>query len=174
MTAGTEATSAATAVTGEAPSRALDLSYLEGTIGYTIRRAQLAVFQDIYRAFGAHAVTTAQFSVLAVVADNPGVNQSELAAALGVDPPRMVPIIDALERRGLAVRVLSIADRRHRQIHLTQAGRRLLADLKRRFAAHQQRVIDVLSAAGAKALLRSLRRLAMATWRPPAEGEGHD
>ncbi len=174
MTAGTGATSPANEVTGEAPSRALDLSYLEGTIGYTIRRAQLAVFQDIYRAFGVHAVTTAQFSVLAVVADNPGVNQSELAAALGVDPPRMVPLIDAVEQRGLAVRVPSIADRRHRQIHLTRAGRRLLAELKRRFAEHQQRVIDALGAAGAKSLLRDLRRLATATWRPPSEGRRHD
>jgi hypothetical protein len=56
---------------GSLSGTTLDLSYLEATIGYSIRRAQLAVFQDIYCAFGSLSVTTAQFSVLAVVADNP-------------------------------------------------------------------------------------------------------
>jgi hypothetical protein len=98
-----------------AAAPALDLSYLESTIGYAIRRAQLLIFADIYRVFGQDAVTTAQFSVLAVVADNPGANQSDLALALGVERPRMVPLIDALEGRGLLVRIPSVADRRHRQ-----------------------------------------------------------
>jgi DNA-binding MarR family transcriptional regulator len=142
------------------PATALDLSYLEGTIGYALRRAQLAVFRDIYRAFGEIAVTTAQFSVLAVVADNPGVNQADLALALNVERPRMVPLIDALERRGLAIRVASASDRRHRQIYLTDEGTRLLGELKRRFAAHQARIVERLEGAGAEALLQSLWRLA--------------
>ena len=137
----------------------LDLSYLEGTIGYSIRRAQLAVFRDIYRAFGDAAITTAQFSILAVAANNPGVNQSDLALALGVERPRIVPLLDSLEKRGLAVRVSSASDGRHRQIHLTAQGERLLADLKQRFAAHQQRVIDALGANEARDFLRNLQLL---------------
>lgn len=141
---------------------ALDLSYLEGTIGYAIRRAQLLIFADIYRVFEQDAVTTAQFSVLAVVADNPGANQSDLALALGVERPRMVPLIDALEGRGLLVRIPSVADRRHRHIHLTPEGERLLSGLKQRFSVHQQRLIDVLGPSDAKRLLRGLRLLAIA------------
>jgi DNA-binding MarR family transcriptional regulator len=140
--------------------RALDMSYLEGTIGYTIRRAQLAVFQDIFRAFGDLSVTPVQFSVLAVVADNPGASQSDLAAALGVERPRMVPIIDALERRDLAIRVPSTVDRRQRQIHLTDRGGRLLSDLKIRFSDHQQRMVDQLAPSDAGRFLRDLWRLA--------------
>ncbi|WP_439614142.1 MarR family winged helix-turn-helix transcriptional regulator [Reyranella sp.] len=140
----------------------LDLSYLEGTIGYAIRRAQLLIFADIYRVFGEDAVTTAQFSVLAVVADNPGANQADLALALGVERPRMVPLIDALEERGLLVRIPSVVDRRHRHIQLTTEGERLLSKLKQRFSAHQQRLIDVLGASEAKRFLRSLRLLATA------------
>lgn len=139
---------------------ALDTSYLEGTIGYAIRRAQIAIFQGIYRAFAELSITTAQFSVLAVVADNPGANQSDLATALAVERPRMVPIIDALERRRLAVRVSSISDRRQRQIHLTAKGERLLEELKQRFAQHQQRLTDRLGSSQSKALLRDLWRLA--------------
>jgi DNA-binding MarR family transcriptional regulator len=138
----------------------LDTTYLDGTIGYAIRRAQIAIFQDIYRAFGELSITTAQFSVLAVVADNPGANQSDLATALGVERPRMVPIIDALERRKLAVRVSSISDRRQRQIHLTQKGEQLLAELKSRFSQHQRRMIDRLRPSQPTSLLRDLWRLA--------------
>ena len=147
---------------GVLAASALDLSYLESTIGYAIRRAQLVIFQDIYRAFGPAAITTAQFSVLAVVADNPGANQSDLALALGVERPRMVPLLDALAARGLVVRVPSISDRRHRHIHLTEEGERLLAELKRRFAIHQQRLMDVLGPSSARQFLSTLRRLAIA------------
>jgi len=138
----------------------LDLSYLEGTIGYAIRRAQLSVFEDIYRAFGTLAITTAQFSVLAVVADNPGCSQADLAAALGVERPRIVPLIDTLERRGLARRVSPARDRRVRQIHLTQRGRRLLETLKRRFARHQRRMLQRLGQTEPDAVLTTLWRLA--------------
>lgn len=138
----------------------LDLSYLEGTIGYAIRRAQLSVTEDIYRAFGRLDVTTAQFSVLAVVADNPGCSQAELATALGVERPRMVPLIDRLERRGLVLRVAPARDRRARQIELTRDGRRMLRTLKRRFATHQRRMLGRLGEARAEAVLAMLWRLA--------------
>jgi DNA-binding MarR family transcriptional regulator len=146
-------------VVGAASQLVLDLTYLEGTIGYTIRRAQLVIFKDIYGAFGDKGISTAQFSVLAVAADNPGVTQAELAVALGVERPRIVPLIDFLESQGLAVRVSSTTDGRQRQIHLTKKGERLLADLKRRFAEHQQRLFDALGPHEATALLRSLRRV---------------
>jgi DNA-binding MarR family transcriptional regulator len=137
----------------------LNLTYLEGTIGYSIRRAQLAIFRDIYKAFDEISVTTAQFSILAVVSDNPGVNQADLALALGVERPRIVPLIDSLEARGLAARISGVADRRQRHIHLTSKGTKVLSDLKRRFAKHQQRLIDALGASEASVLLMNLQRI---------------
>ncbi|SMH27785.1 MarR family winged helix-turn-helix transcriptional regulator [Mesorhizobium australicum] len=145
---------------GQPPESGLDLTYLESTIGYAIRRAQMAVFQDIYRTFAELNVTTVQFSVLAVVADNPGANQADLASALGVERPRMVPIIDSLEKRGLAKRVASVKDRRHRQIFLTDQGRVLLEELKRRFAEHQQRMLQRLGTDHAQTMLGQLWLLA--------------
>ncbi|MBV9066923.1 MAG: MarR family transcriptional regulator, partial [Methylobacteriaceae bacterium] len=116
-------------VPGVSPT-SVDMSYLEGTIGYAIRRAQLAVFSDIFRSFGEYRVTTAEFSVLAVTADNPGINQADLATALGVERPRMVPIINKLERRGLARRAIDARDGRARRIYLTRSGSDLLGILK--------------------------------------------
>jgi DNA-binding MarR family transcriptional regulator len=141
------------------PSQSTDMSYLEGTIGYAIRRAQMAVFQDIYRSFGEHQITTVEFSVLAVVADNPGINQADLALALSVERPRMVPIINKLEERGLATRIIFPGDGRVRLIQLTKQGHQLLAILKRRFAEHQTRMLTLLGTNDANAILESLWKL---------------
>lgn len=136
------------------------MSYLEGTIGYAIRRAQMAVFDDIFRAFGEHRITTAEFSVLAIVADNPGINQADLALALGVERPRMVPIINKLEGNGLASRVVDGQDGRTRRIHLTRQGKKLLEILKARFAEHQERMLKRLKAGTPDSILSHLWRLA--------------
>ncbi|WP_016832716.1 MarR family winged helix-turn-helix transcriptional regulator [Herbaspirillum lusitanum] len=119
----------------------IDMKYLEGTIGYAIRRAQIAVFADLYKTIGEMSITPTQFSVLSLAADNPGLTQAYIATALGVERPRIVPIIDSLEKRRLAERVTSETDRRAREIHLTKEGHVLLKDLKKRFASHQARMI---------------------------------
>lgn len=144
----------------ETAARKLDLSYLESTIGYAIRRAQLAVFQDIYRGFGELSITAVQFSVLAVVSDNPGTNQADLAGALGVERPRIVPVLDALEARGLAVRKPAPNDRRHRLLFLTEEGQVMLQELKKRFAVHQTRMIRRLKVQSEESLLKDLWLLA--------------
>lgn len=118
----------------------IDMQYLEGTIGYAIRRAQIAVFDDLYKAIGELSITPTQFSVLALIADNPGLNQADIAASLGVERPRIVPLIDSLESRKLAERITSETDRRARKIYLTMGGTALLKELKKRFAAHQSRM----------------------------------
>ena len=136
------------------------MTYLEGTIGYAIRRAQMSVFEDVFRAFGEMEVTTAEFSVLAVVFDNPGINQVDLAAALGVVRQRMVPIIDELETRGLASRVVDGRDGRARCIHLTKAGTEALHLLKARFAEHQRRMLLRLGTDSPARILADLWKLA--------------
>jgi DNA-binding MarR family transcriptional regulator len=138
--------------------RPIDMSYLENTVGYSIRRAQMAVFQSIYEAFDDKAVTLVQFSVLAVAADNPGVTQSELAEVLAVERPRMVPILNRLDELGLAQRLVCEQDKRNRRIVLTQAGANLLRELKQRFAAHEQE-LETLLGKRKSGLLDNLHRL---------------
>ena len=138
--------------------RPIDMRYLESTVGYSIRRAQMAVFQQIYQCFDDKALTLVQFSVMAVAADNPGVTQSELAQVLAVERPRIVPILDQLEELGLAKRMVSEHDKRNRQIVLTPAGAARLRELKRRFASHERELDDLLGN-GKAGLLEALHRL---------------
>lgn len=76
--------------------------------------------------FGEHRVTTAELTVLAVVTDNPLINQADLAQALSIERPRMVPIINNLEEGGFAVRTFDNSDSRAR--YLLDEGRTAASD----------------------------------------------
>ena len=116
-----------------APARPpeVDIGALTSLIGYMLRRAQIAVFQDVFRAFATVGIRPAQFSVLTVIAHNPGRTQSQVAAALGIKRTNFVALIDSLERRGLAERRPAPTDRRSHALHLTDAGRAVVRRLNR-------------------------------------------
>ena len=80
-----------------APARSpeVDIGALTCLIGYMLRRAQIAVFQDVFRAFATVGIRPAQFSVLTVIARNPGRTQSQVAAALGIKRTNFVALIDS-------------------------------------------------------------------------------
>jgi DNA-binding MarR family transcriptional regulator len=138
----------------------LDLSHLAGIVGYPLRRAQMAVFEDFARRFAPLDLTPAQYSTLAAIGDNPGRKQSEIAAALGILRPNFVAMMDQLERRGLAERTRSGADRRSNALALTPAGRALLTRA-RLVQGEQEAAIDQILGRGEReALVEALRKLA--------------
>ena len=79
---------------------------------------------------------------------------------LGVERPRMVPIINKLEKRKLAMRVIDQEDGRARVIQLTKHGQETLAELKKRFSDHQDRMLARLEVSDPKRILLDLRKLA--------------
>jgi DNA-binding MarR family transcriptional regulator len=137
-----------------------DMGGLDGIIGYAIRRAQAAVFQDYNEMTADLGITATQFAVLRLAQRNPGLNQTALANALGADGPRMVLIIDDLERRGLVARLASTVDRRSRAIFLTPSGRALHKVLSRRVAQQERRMVKRLRGGDKEMLLRLLHALA--------------
>jgi MarR family transcriptional regulator, transcriptional regulator for hemolysin len=56
-----------------------------------------------------------------------GVRQGLLAEQLGMEGPSVVPLVDQIERAGLAERRVDDVDKRVKTIHLTPAGRSLAA-----------------------------------------------
>ena len=84
--------------------RTIDLGPLPELIGYVLRRAQLAVFQDFFAAFAPFDIRPAQFSVLTIIERNPGLTQTQVAEALGIKRTNFVGMLDELEKRGLAER----------------------------------------------------------------------
>lgn len=113
----------------EAAAPALS-SPLDNYVGYALRRAQLSVFQHLVNELARFDLRPAQFTALAIIESNPGLMQADLARALSVEPPQLVPLLNKLETRALAVRVRCKPDKRSYGIFLSKAGETLLKQLK--------------------------------------------
>ncbi|NVN87101.1 MAG: MarR family transcriptional regulator [Rhodopseudomonas sp.] len=140
---------------------ALLMGELSELLGYSLKRAQLRVFEDFLHCVAPLQLTPAQFSVLLLLDNNPGRNQTEIATTLGILRPNFVAMLDALESRGLCVRTRSANDRRSHILMLTDKGRATLARAKKLVATkHEARLSELLGPANRAALLSMLATLA--------------
>lgn len=130
---------------------------LPGLLGYRLRLAQQAVFRD----FGESVsdLPPGRVGILLIIDANPGVTQTRLAQAIGLDRSTLVGVLHALEARSLVERRRG-KDRRTNGLLLTRAGRALVTDLKRRIRVHERRVAARLTAEERTQLLELLARLA--------------
>ena len=139
----------------------LHLGELAELLGYSLKRAQLKVFEDFLRCVEPLQLTPAQFSVLLLLDRNPGRNQTEIANTLGILRPNFVSMLDALESRGLLARMRSTNDRRSHILVLTDNGRAVLARAKKLVASkHEARLNELLGPANRVALLGMLSKIA--------------
>jgi DNA-binding MarR family transcriptional regulator len=129
-------------------------------IGYLLRRAQVAVFQDFFAAFETFDVRPIQYSILTVIEQNPGLSQSQVSEALGIKRTNFVAMLDTLEARHLARRAPTERDRRSYALYLTADGGALMQKLHVLAREHEQRLIDRLGADTHQQLFAPLRRLA--------------
>ncbi|WP_157016370.1 MarR family winged helix-turn-helix transcriptional regulator [Mesorhizobium xinjiangense] len=116
-------------------------------IGYKLRRAQLMVFQDFIESFSQLKLRPAEFSVLAIIATQPGLKQSEIAGMLGIKRANFVALMDGLEKRGLAERRKADGDRRSHSLHLTAEGARFVKKMSAVWQGHEDRLIARLGGA---------------------------
>lgn len=137
----------------------IGLDILDEIIGYTLRRAQYAIYQNFAETVGAMDVSPAKFAAMTIIGANPGLNQSTLAATMGIDRSGAVALIDALEKKNYAMRVQSPNDRRTHAIVLTATGTAALDELKRLVRKHDLEVTKMLSAQERKQLKDLLRRI---------------
>jgi DNA-binding MarR family transcriptional regulator len=145
-------------VAGGAVPRApnIDLGGLDQFTGYVVRRAQVWIFQDFKRALRDLDMTPGQFSVMKIVAANPGIAQARVAEVLCIERARLVQMLDRLEAPRLIDRTRSATDRRSHALHLTAEGARMLERLEERIEAHERNVVARIGAKGKSDLLRLL------------------
>jgi DNA-binding MarR family transcriptional regulator len=130
---------------------------LAGLLGYRLRVAQQAVFRDFAREIP--EASPGRAGILLLIDANPGVTQSRLAQAVGIDRSTLVGVLHALQARNLVERRRG-QDRRTNGLWLTRPGRALVASLKRRIRVHERRVASSLTPAERARLLHLLEKLA--------------
>jgi DNA-binding MarR family transcriptional regulator len=108
----------------------LELGVLTSSLGYLLRRLQLAYKKHFLREAHSTNLHPRHVGAMYVIGLNPGVTPSQMSAALGLDAVQTALMLNALEERGLVVRRLSRTDGRSRAVHLTPAGRRSFAKLQ--------------------------------------------
>jgi MarR family transcriptional regulator for hemolysin len=110
--------------------------------GFRVARIARRLRQAVDSELGAYGLTEATWRPLAYVGRlGEGVRQRELAAALGIEGPSLVRLLDNLERRGLIERREHKGDRRVRGIYLTLPGRELQRRVLRISNTVQQRLL---------------------------------
>jgi DNA-binding MarR family transcriptional regulator len=149
-----------TVVNGHAPTApAIEMGPLTGYLGYALRRAQIAAFSDFIASLRLLDLRPAIFGVLVVIDRNPGLPQSAVCSALGIQKANFVPLLNEIEKRRLAVRNEGITDRRSYALHLTPEGKDLLCRARVLHAEHEARLAKRLGAGGREYLLTLLDRL---------------
>jgi len=138
--------------------KSIDLGPLPDLIGYVLRRAQLAVFQDFFAAFAPFDIRPAQFSVLTIIERNPGLTQTQVAEALGIKRTNFVGMLDELETRGLAERRQTARDKRSYALYLTADGAALMRKLRPVLKAHEARMVARLRRGRAQSAGRTAHR----------------
>jgi DNA-binding MarR family transcriptional regulator len=149
----------------------IDLGPLPELVGYMLRRAQLAVFQDFWRGYEPFDIRPAQYAVLLIIERNPGLRQSQVSSALNIKRANLVALLDSLERRGLAKRVPVETDRRSYALHLTEDGVSIMRKLAEVNAAHERRVNAIIGEPGRKELLRLLHGVIDAVGTAPTDDD---
>src|SRR5215469_1929558 len=115
----------------DAPRRR-DLAAMIVPLGRALMAAELPVLR-------AHDISMWGYVVLLALGERPTRTQAALAAAIGADKTRVIPVLDELQDRGLIERHRDPADRRARVPSVTPSGKRLRESVQRDIQRQEER-----------------------------------
>jgi len=146
------------------PVGGLDEARLHDVLGYQMAQAAIvtaAVFKaQVGQPFELRPV---EYTLLMLIAENPGGSLVRLARALAVTAPNITMWVDRLEARGLVRRAQSQSDRRAQVLHATAEGAALARLATQRIVdAEREALAGHLSAGERAILLELLHKLACA------------
>ena len=137
----------------------LDCSLLESLVGYNARRAWLAIAQLFGEQMADYGLKQVDFSVLSLLAHNPGATSRQLCTALNVLPPNMVSLIATMEQRGWIERRPHLSDGRAIGLHLTLQGRALIGEAETVVSQLEGDASQRLSPRERETLIRLLQKI---------------
>lgn len=137
----------------------LDTAYLETLLGYNARRAALAVIAVFLQRMEPFGLRPVDFSVLTLIAHNPGITSRQICTALDILPPNLVGMIKSLDKRGLIERRAHPTDRRAQGLHVSAAGKRLQREAQSTATQLERDVSQALTADELQTLNHLLRKV---------------
>lgn len=147
------------------PVTRVDTSYLETLIGYNARRSALTIISLFLERMAVYGLRPVDFSVLSVIAHNPGVTSRMLCASLGLLPPNLVSMIQQFEQRELIDKKPHPHDGRALALYLTPQGQALMEQAEATAFALEREATAALT----EAQRNTLRRLLKLIYAPPAD-----
>jgi DNA-binding MarR family transcriptional regulator len=156
------------------PAGSMIEAQLKSVIGYQLAQATVVtnqIFNDAIRR--PHGLRMLEYTILALVCENPGVSPQRLAAALAVTAPSITNMVDRLAERGWVFREKSNRDGRRQYLHPTSTGREVKDAGTERVIDLERTTIDTLTPGEYELLLELLHKLggARKTRKPPSRDE---
>jgi len=137
----------------------VDSSYLESLVGYNARRATLVIAESFLKHMTVYDLRMVDFSVLSLIAHNPGITSRQLCATLAIQPPNLVGMVNTLEKRELITRRPHPHDARAVGLHLTPVGKKLVRQAEQTAARLEDEATSRLSAVERRTLMQLLRKI---------------
>ena len=137
----------------------VDYGLLADLTGFSVKLAWILGHGLLAREFGNSGITPHRFSILEVIGQNPGLQQTQLAAALALTRPATTLAVDFWEERGCVERRKIAGDRRAFGVYPTPHGKRERARLQDLVRKADAALTSGLSDAETQELLRLLRFL---------------
>lgn len=143
---------------------------LADSVSHLLHRAeQLA--GDRFTQLVGEGITLRQFAVLAAISETPGLSQSDLVRATGIDRSTLAEMMSRLERRGWVTRAASALDGRAHAVRLTTAGEDVLRAATNHARAADAAILDALARTKRKAFLGTLTKLSKVCDETAAKAE---
>ena len=137
----------------------LNLGVLESLIGFQLRKAQLAVYDDFMRGAPVRGLTPGQLAILILIDRNPNMTQQHLCDGIRIEKSTLVVRLHRLADRGLIERERSKEDRRQNVLKLTKRGAQTMKTMLAFVSKHERKIATRLTAAQRKQLIDLVRKI---------------
>lgn len=146
----------------QTPAGHLQEASLRMVLGYQLAQAA-TVTQGLFieHAGKPFELRPVEYTVLTLIAENPGGSLARLARALAVTAPNITVMVDRLEARGLIERTQSESDRRTQVLHTTRKGAEVVRKATEGIVAAEKAALP-LTAGEHAMLLELLHKVACA------------
>lgn len=128
-------------------------------LGYLIHEVARLMKRRFEDEAQAHGITLPQWRTLAVMAQNEGIAQSDIATAIDADPMTMSGILDRLDKRGLIERYPDPRDSRAKMARITTEGHALFEEARSVGIAMYESALEGVDASQQQVAIAALTRM---------------